>query len=467
MKQVFTSREIAHVWAQQKQPSGRSAGNMSFDGTKFYSYRTVIAQFTPYKTADGTPIVLVADHVYSATTSHHQGFVRDALRGKYVRVLYVPQINEYNPTPMIEELQQRAWMSLRTIASGKIRADWKIREAIHTALGALGSASVLMHASTPKKDRNKQLLQRLDRVSELARAWPTSHEEDGKRYVSTSSGKGWVASVAELAEAWQAMDNNVLWQKGFSTALGDGGVQGVASLIAWTRRVGQPKPFYTMGKAMLAKALKKRAELLAALDTWFTVPRADAALRHIELVIDALDVREQYKQQLERMYYDNATHYVKTIEANVAAKHWGLVSRDYDETMGRCAAWPDLVERLNACAVAWDKHCEDNEKKWRAGEDVSMYNFRRTLLRVVDDVIETSRGARVPLDVAPTLWKLVQRVRSGKSDGAGMTMEVGHYTLNKVEPNGSLHIGCHRLAYEELARLAAQLGLSSTAETTA
>lgn len=49
MRTVFTNHMVAHVWAQQNQPHGRSGnGQFFFDGPTIYSYRRSypIAHFT-------------------------------------------------------------------------------------------------------------------------------------------------------------------------------------------------------------------------------------------------------------------------------------------------------------------------------------------------------------------------------------------------------------------------------------
>lgn len=77
MKTVFTSREIAHVWANQSQQSGRCPANMRFDGDKFYSYATVIANRVRQK---GKVAFVVDQHSFSSSTSKHQHFVNAAIR---------------------------------------------------------------------------------------------------------------------------------------------------------------------------------------------------------------------------------------------------------------------------------------------------------------------------------------------------------------------------------------------------
>jgi hypothetical protein len=75
MRTVFSNAELAHVWAQQSQQSGKSSG-MFFEGTKIYSYgyHYILAEFL------SPSLVVVNTNRYSATTSSkHMPAVRRAI----------------------------------------------------------------------------------------------------------------------------------------------------------------------------------------------------------------------------------------------------------------------------------------------------------------------------------------------------------------------------------------------------
>lgn len=78
MKTVFTSHEIAHVWANKSAPHGKSPGAVSFDGPAIYSYGTVIARHIEHK---GKPAVIYNATSYSNSTAKHQGRIRSAIAG--------------------------------------------------------------------------------------------------------------------------------------------------------------------------------------------------------------------------------------------------------------------------------------------------------------------------------------------------------------------------------------------------
>jgi hypothetical protein len=86
--------------------------------------------------------------------------------------------------------------------------------------------------------------------------------------------------------------------------------------------------------------------------------------------------------------------------------------------------------------------------------------------------IETSHGARVPVSVAPGLWRLVEHCRktarpfdTTEAVRAGDYMAdqkfaIGPYQLSRIDAQGSVTIGCHQIAHAELARIAGLLGLA-------
>lgn len=83
-KTVYSSSELAHVWAHQGVPYGRRSDDyMHFEGPAFYSYRTVIARIISYR---GKQAFVVDSARFSDSTSKHQSHVRHATHGQ---VFYV------------------------------------------------------------------------------------------------------------------------------------------------------------------------------------------------------------------------------------------------------------------------------------------------------------------------------------------------------------------------------------------
>jgi hypothetical protein len=101
MRKVFSNSMVAHVWAQQSQPEGRSAnGQFYFDGPTIYSYGShfPVARFTDARLGD-QQVVLVTSRGYSVTTARHKREVWHALRGLSVATVYCEYPTAYGSTP--------------------------------------------------------------------------------------------------------------------------------------------------------------------------------------------------------------------------------------------------------------------------------------------------------------------------------------------------------------------------------
>ena len=113
------------------------------------------------------------------------------------------------------------------------------------------------------------------------------------------------------------------------------------------------------------------------------------------------------------------------------------------------------------------RKARDTLRKWRAGASVQLpYSARAgdVLLRVRGDVIQTSHGAEVSVEVAPMLW---DRINASRLSGCDVdyiphNVRISHFNLRTITACGDVQIGCHFIRYAELQRMAAVLGLIDT-----
>lgn len=110
---------------------------------------------------------------------------------------------------------------------------------------------------------------------------------------------------------------------------------------------------------------------------------------------------------------------------------------------------------------------------WRMGGSLPYvrYSYRNrnraenpavpVMLRIAEDQIETSQGARIPVADAPRLWQLVEsaRARGGIEFNGLHAPKAGDYQINQVEPDGTLRVGCHVIPHSELRSMARALHL--------
>jgi hypothetical protein len=97
---------------------------------------------------------------------------------------------------------------------------------------------------------------------------------------------------------------------------------------------------------------------------------------------------------------------------------------------------------------------------WREGNpNVRLPWGADTLLRINGDEVETSRGARVPVSHAKRGLAFVRRVVASGQEYVrnGHTLHLGHYAIDRIETDGTLHAGCHVIKYPEIEALAPAL----------
>lgn len=110
--------------------------------------------------------------------------------------------------------------------------------------------------------------------------------------------------------------------------------------------------------------------------------------------------------------------------------------------------------------VRRNERLRDYESKWRAGEINRVpYNMPFIMLRIrrgeegvfmgpynikSGEIVETSRGAAVPLSHAIRAYKIYLRAEGLKGEA------IGHFSINE-EPTDTIKIGCHEIRMTEIA----------------
>lgn len=104
---------------------------------------------------------------------------------------------------------------------------------------------------------------------------------------------------------------------------------------------------------------------------------------------------------------------------------------------------------------------QEQVDKWRAFESNHCPYVVGYLLRhnKRTNEIETSRHASVPMGESLLLWRLVQKtMESGVAwKRNGKTFEIGAYSVDRINVDGDIVVGCHRITFEEMNKLATEL----------
>jgi len=104
----------------------------------------------------------------------------------------------------------------------------------------------------------------------------------------------------------------------------------------------------------------------------------------------------------------------------------------------------------------------DNTKTWRNGGNFhsSMHSLPCMLrINTKNETIETSHGANIPISFAPKLWRYIKQCIKNNTV-FNDSFRVGHYSLNHINKNGDIKVGCHNIKYKELLTVAKQLKLA-------
>lgn len=119
-----------------------------------------------------------------------------------------------------------------------------------------------------------------------------------------------------------------------------------------------------------------------------------------------------------------------------------------------------IVQRENE--VRYVK-CRERLAEWMSGAEVPKYDFDSLVyspleadseikLRVVGDMIETSRGAECPVKHALRILPLIRSGRGFKRNGH--SIHLGHFHVDSIDTEGNLVAGCHSIKRAEIERIA-------------
>lgn len=201
--------------------------------------------------------------------------------------------------------------------------------------------------------------------------------------------------------------------------------------------------------------------------TSFTVPSfTDHAENLAYLIAEAQKLIDSAKRarsswKIERVLEDFSTDHIRHY-----AKLFGLPLSDPPRVDTELVA--QLTEKLNQCRVREHEAQEKKDAKrqaqrdlrikeeaakleaWKRGESLGWHNFASTALRINGNDIETTHGARVPLEAAKQFYTALRT-------GMNLTgIRVGMYTIQSVTAEVAV-IGCHEIPMAEIERIEKQV----------
>ena len=504
-QQVFDNGMTAHVWAQQRQESGRSHnGNFFFSGRSIYSYGS---HYVAGYVAPGPLYLVNGDDSTMTTKGKHLPAVRRAIdygRGAFSNSATVPSLGDIahifdglccNRLSKAEAQRQIA----RQIESGP--ADWPGPEAaarLYVAAGmAPGKAQSKAEAGGKRVERAeakrkaaaaRRALDQEARCAKgiFARDTPqrAAHVVRGLLQEAASESR-WGQERKEAEAAEESRDY-------FRAAK-------AAKAKGWTRIAAHCRACYQATRVELKRyqAAGQRYQERAACHS------AIHTLRGMAESLRAVAVESQYKAWGS----DKTAELTAAEKAKRAQAIAGAYAAQIDAArtitgspfawaagaagLGRLNRLIDGLERLKAQSLAIaGQHMQaaqaEARESWLAGgSHTAQYSTGRlvdseggALLRaeaierddsgqITGGILRTSWGATVPLAHAIRAFQFLKLCRqTGRAWQAnGHTIRVGHFRVDSIDANGNFRAACHRINWQEVSRLAESLGLAELAAT--
>lgn len=113
---------------------------------------------------------------------------------------------------------------------------------------------------------------------------------------------------------------------------------------------------------------------------------------------------------------------------------------------------PEIAAAKSAYDAALLVRESERLEKWLSGESNTRPQLREIVCRVINgDTVETSQGARVPLEDALRVVAIARQCRDKGQAFARETIATGPYKGLKVDNAGNVTIGCHYLTWEAIS----------------
>lgn len=158
-------------------------------------------------------------------------------------------------------------------------------------------------------------------------------------------------------------------------------------------------------------------------------------------------------------------------EIIATSQGWARVVREIERVCERysnpesiAGILPTIAEEVKQAKERAEAAEAGRADEWRAGgRDSFELPCGSAALRIMGDAIQTSRGASVPLSVAPFVWRAVNECRANNTphEFGNDAPALGSFRLTRIDAAGSITVGCHFISFDELRRIARALGYAN------
>lgn len=505
-QQVFDNAMTAHVWAAQEQHAGRSHnGNLYFEGRALYSYGS---HYVVGYVAPGPLYLINADSSTMTTNGKHKPAAWRAIdygRNNYGNHATVPDLTEIAgifdrlDSDYINKAEAQRALARHMESSVDTWPGQDSACLLYRAAGLAGpkafakaKAGQKRVAMAEEKRRDAQERAALNAEARtakyMARNVTTAEAAKEVRDLLQEAAKA-TRYQQERKEAEAAEESRSYFRAAKA-----------AKAKGWTRVAAHCRACYKATRVELcryrdhAQRYQERAAVWAAIQT----------LRGMESALRDVAQSAQYRGFNRAMDSLELTADEKARRCQAIAGAYAAQIDAGRTVTGSPFAWamgPGGLARLNktianlealkaqSLAVA-GRHMQAAQAEaralWLAGDDSrgrAGYGWGRlvdseggALLRaegvtrdgggqIVGGTLRTSWAATVPLAHALRAFQFLKLCRAKGTAWAanGRTIRVGHFRIDSIDAKGNLVAGCHRINWQEVARLAALLGVDSLA----
>jgi len=169
---------------------------------------------------------------------------------------------------------------------------------------------------------------------------------------------------------------------------------------------------------------------------------------------DILDYIEKAERARKHGHYHARRAQDMLIELNEYVDAFGLGSPDIDVHSLQQRAEQMLSVAQRARRLDDERRAARSEElaqQWAEGASTECPHTPVPYVRVNGNLIETSWGAKIPLRTGLLLLDMATRCRDGqKAFTPDKKHPVGAFYLDRIDADGTLHVGCHHLPYDRL-----------------
>ncbi len=419
-RHVVNSDQVMHLWANQSQDWAKnSKDSVSFNGAELKSYWLTIGHIV--SDCYGGKVALILNGYSSTTTQHHISMAHRAIRHD-MTVFRVPFLApRYSGTQAEYHSANLKWF----LSEYKARID--------------EAGRALQHGPY-----------RLSDAATIA--------ENLRNYVATfglpfEAFPDHAADKAALESKWAARE----------------------------ARANDPKRIAANERAAKRRIEKIREDYIAcrgdyAIDNWQArnaLRRANEVMTDDDKQARAATIRvlcaETIEQWASGTNERELPHYVTPTGADITRRN-EVMRRLRPEYLDKWIAgdeYQQLGGIIPTGAETETRHANQiaaqaaKVESWRQGARINLGYNLPTMLRVVGDKVQTSRGAEFPVDHARRAFPLLQRiVASGTAwERNGHKIPLGPFQIDRVDIGGTVHAGCHIVPWSEVERAARDIGL--------